>query len=155
MLVTHIAVFFQSFADDSPQLGRYLGIQVLRRRLRAVEDGVKNLYRSLATKWQGPGGHLVEDDAKAEQIATRIERLAERLLRRHICDSAYRGAGPGKFALDGGAGLLSCLRRLRLQLHFGQTKIQDLGVTALGHEDVCRLDVAEVAAFGVGGIERS
>ena len=35
-----------------------------------------------------------------------------------------------------------------------QTKIEDLGVSALSHENVCRLDVAMHDALAVRGVER-
>ena len=38
--------------------------------------------------------------------------------------------------------------------HLGQSEVKNLGVSAFGHEDVCRLDVAVDDAGGVSGIER-
>ena len=43
----------------------------------------------------------------------------------------------------------SCPRR-----HLCQPEIQNFGVSALGHEDVSRLDVAMDDALGVGCLER-
>jgi hypothetical protein len=37
--------------------------------------------------------------------------------------------------------------------HLGQSEIQNLGVSALGNEDVCGLDVAMHYAFRVRGIQ--
>ena len=49
--------------------------------------------------------------------------------------------------------------RLRLsaspcERHLGQSEIQNLGVSTLGDEDICRLDVAMDNALGVGCLER-
>ena len=38
--------------------------------------------------------------------------------------------------------------------HFRQPEIQNLGMTALGHEDICGLDVPVNDARSVGGIKR-
>jgi hypothetical protein len=38
--------------------------------------------------------------------------------------------------------------------HLGQSEIQNLGVSALGHEDVCRLNVAVNNALCMRCIER-
>src|SRR5579863_2647014 len=37
--------------------------------------------------------------------------------------------------------------------NFGEAEIENFGVAAFGHEDVCGLDIAVNDAFGVGGVE--
>jgi hypothetical protein len=44
-------------------------------------------------------------------------------------------------------------RRNSHESHFRQSEVQNLGMTALGHENVCRLDVPMHDASGVSSIE--
>src|SRR6266436_4111737 len=101
---------------------------------------------TVATEGQLAGGHLIEDNSKREQIAPRIEFLRARLLWRHISDGAQRGTGTGEMLLvDRGC---HGVRRGNLARRTGrgrdlrQPEIQNLGVSALGHEDVRWFDVA-------------
>ncbi len=40
------------------------------------------------------------------------------------------------------------------RVHLGQSEVQDLGLTALGYENICRFDIAMSDAFAVRGVER-
>src|SRR4029077_9972872 len=77
--------------------------------------------------------------------------LAERLFGRHVSDSAQRATGTREvgivYAGDGGAVWGN------VRMGFGQSEIEDLGVSALGHEEIRGLDIAMDDSFGVGGIE--
>src|SRR5438552_15811015 len=37
--------------------------------------------------------------------------------------------------------------------HFSETEIENFGVSAIGHEKICRLNIAMDDAFGMGGFE--
>ena len=91
----------------------------------------------------------------AAQADRRIQFLRPRLLRRHISDGAERGTGTGQMfrvhRLRVKRGNLA--RRTASQTDLRQPKVENLGVAALGDEDVRRLDVAVDDAFGMRGIE--
>ena len=96
--------------------------------------------------------------AEGKQIGAGIQFFGSHLFRRHISDGAERSTGAGQVLLAHRRLLGRCSRRFHHSAanwrHFRQPKIQNLGVSALGDEDVGRLDVAVDDAFGVGGVER-
>jgi hypothetical protein len=59
---------------------------------------------------QLPGGHLIEDGSKREQVAPRIQFLRTRLHRRHVGDGAERRTGTGEmlFVNRAGHGVCRC-----------------------------------------------
>jgi hypothetical protein len=90
-----------------------------------------------------------------KQVGPRVERLAQHLFRRHVNDCTQCGAGAGQML---GAHTCRCtplcympVRRRRRDL--GQSKIEDLGMSTLSYENVCRLDISMHNALGVRGVE--
>ena len=116
-----------------------------------MEDGVEGRGGGVSAKGERAGGHLVEHRAEGKNVGASVEVFAERLFGRHVGDGAESAARTGEVwivgAGDGGAvgsgGGVS----------FGQTEVENFGVTTLGHEKICGLDVAMDDAFGVGGVE--
>ena len=49
-----------------------------------MEDRVEDRGRGVAAERQRPGRHLVEHHPQREEVRPQVERLAERLLRRHV-----------------------------------------------------------------------
>ena len=100
-------------------------------------------------------GHFVEDDAEGKQIAARVHFFAADLFRGHVGDGTERGAGAGEiFGSDAQRGSGVGFRRGASQgRDFGEAEIEDLGIAALGDENVCGLDVAVDDALRMGGIE--
>ncbi len=156
-MITQPPIFLERFVDDGFELGGKLRVQTHRRQRRLVQDRVEQRRRRRPLERLRAGAHLVEDHAKGKQIGARVERLPERLLRRHVRNRAERRARAGQVALrrgrrrrgQGGFG-----RRLEVRQHLRQTEVEHLGVTAPGHEDVGRLDVAMDDARSVRGVER-
>ncbi len=114
--------------------------------------------RSLATEGQRPRGHFVEHGAKGEQIGTQVYFFSPRLLGRHVGNRAQCRSRTRQVRLASGHGfgfLGGCLAGGQGNVgDLGQAKVQNLGVTPLGHEDVCRLDIPVDDALSMGGVER-
>src|SRR5258708_4548502 len=96
MLVAQRRIFFERFVDDAFELSREPGIETEGSDWRVIEDAVENFGGAVAAECRAAGGHFIEDDAKAEKIAARIEIAAAGLFGRHIGDGAESGAGAGE-----------------------------------------------------------
>ena len=93
--------------------------------------------------------HLVQDGAEREEVGAGIELFAANLFGRHVRQRSHHRAGIGQW-LPGRSGG----DRLTIQGRPRQPEIKQLGVTAIGHEDVGRLDVAMDDPLGVRSFER-
>ena len=151
VLVTQVAIFFQSFIDNAFQFAGQVRIQPHRRHWRLVQDGFEQQRSRVPAERQRACRHLVQHRAKRKQIGARIERLAARLLRRHISHRADRRSRRGQLVhAEVGLGRIPGNRRFQL----GQTKIENLPVPAAGDKNIGRLNVAVNDALGVRRIER-
>ena len=130
-------------------------VELQRPFRHAVNQRVKKRGRSLSLERQHTRRHFIEHDPEGKQVGARVQRLAQRLLRRHIRKRSQRRSrtieffrrlrvAPERVAAEAG---FVTHRQLR------QAKIQDLGVAALGDENICRLDIAVNNAMGVSGVE--
>ena len=98
-----------------------------------------------------PGRHFVEHDAQRKKIGARVERLAKRLLGRHIGNRAHGRARHGEIQI-----ILRGLRResrRRLADHFGQPEVEHFRVAPLGHKNIRRLYVAMNDALCMRGLK--
>ena len=152
VLVAQVAILLESFVDDLFELRRNVGIEADAERRSAIQNRVEDDCRGFAAERQRAGRHLVEHGAEGKQVGAGVEFLAARLLGRHVGDRADGGAGAGEVLFDGAGGHFR--RRASGQVgvladgHLGQAEVENLGVAALGHKNVCRLDVAVDDAFG-------
>ena len=134
--------------------GRDRRVDRARRRGIAIEDAVEHDGRGVAGEALAAGGHLVQHDAKREQVRARIQFLAARLLRRHVGDGAHGGADHAREVLGtrlvDRSGQAVAVRGGR---ELGQAEIEHLHLSAPGEEDVGRLDVAVEDALGMRRVE--
>ena len=63
---------------------------------RAIEDGVEDHSRGIASKGLSASGHLVENRPETEQIRARVQWLSTRLLGRHVGHRAHRHTRDGE-----------------------------------------------------------
>ncbi len=129
MLVARLTVILQAFRQDGLQL---------RRHFHARPD---SSHQTLARS------HFIQHQPEREQVGPSVERLSQRLLRRHITSRSQHGAR----RCDRPA---IVVRGAFQRAELSQAEIEDLGVASLGNENVGRLDVPVDDAPGVGGIER-
>ena len=155
MLVSQVAVFFQTLANDLFELGRQIGVESNGRNWNAIKDRLENQSRALPSEGHRSGRHLVQHRPKRKQIRLCVQFLRPHLLRRHVRDGSYSRAGTRQMLrvnLRSGKCWLVASRAFGCT-DLRQTEIENLGMTALGHEDIGGLDVPVDDACAVGGIE--
>ena len=111
---------------------------------RSCQNGSRRSPPKFRRGTAAAGGHLIEHRAKREQIGAASSSLPAHLLGRHVGDGPERRAGAGEM-LVGCRGSPCCALRCgrgRAPVTLGQTEVENLGVTALGDENVGGLDVA-------------
>ena len=96
MLIPQLAIFLQRLANCRFQPGRYLGIQLRRRRRIVPQNGAANLARTGAIERHLAGRHLVEHRSERKQIRARVDIFCPHLFRRHVCDGAQHCARTGE-----------------------------------------------------------
>ena len=121
----------QALFDDPLQFHRHAGTQRCHRFGLFVEDRIQNRLVIVALERQLACDHLVQHHSQRPDIGARVDRVSQRLLRRHVRCRAHAGVDSGK------------LRRSR---HLGQAEIHQLGHRlarpVLAKHDVRGLDVA-------------
>ena len=126
--------------DDDPfELARQ-GRDGLTWRLRCGrQHGGQRRRRRIAAERPRARRHLVEQRAEAEDVGPRIDRFAFGLLGRHV---GRRPHDPPLARLQR-IGEDGRLRRIeRRDREFGQSEIEDLHATVVGHHQVRRLQIA-------------
>ena len=154
-LVAQLPVFLQRPVDDVLELGWNIGIHSRCRDGRTVENRIKDYSRAFAAERKHACRHFVQHHSERKKIGAGIERLGANLFRGHISHRAQHGSGPRQEQFLRGI----CVRfrsrncRRRAGNDLSQSKIQYLCVTALGDENVCRLDVTVNDALGMRGVQ--
>ena len=74
-----------------------IGAEILkvRRNRSVIEDAVKDHSRRGPMEWVSPCRHLIEHNSQRKEVAAGIQRLATRLLRRHISNGPNRNSRAG------------------------------------------------------------
>src|SRR5260370_33474871 len=126
--------------NNFPKLWRVAGGEVRPGK------GVWRIMQSLPA-----GGGLVQNHAEGIEVGARVEFLATRLLRRHVCRRSRGGAARSQvlravIAADSAG----CSPAPASRGWFGQAEIEHLGFTAAGDGDILRLDIA-VADYPLRG----
>ena len=102
----------------------------------------------VALEGSASGERLGQHSPEAEDVATRVDRMAMCLLRRHVAGGSYE-------ALAAGERRAGCLMgRVVVADQLGDAEVEDLGVAAVGDDDVGRLEIAMDDARRVSSAER-
>jgi hypothetical protein len=158
VLVAKIAVLLDGFVNELLEFDEKIVVEANSGDRRLVENGVEDGSGTFALERKKTSGHLVQDDAKREEVSAGVEIFAEDLFRRHVGNGAQGGAGTGELIgvnADGGESIdgTGCTGESFAIGDFGEAEVEDFGMAALGDENVCGFDVAMNDAFGVGSIE--
>ena len=159
VLVAQVAILFESLVDNVFKARRQIGIEAEHGSRRPIQNGLKDRRRTFSAEGHGARRHFVEDGSKGKQIGAAVEVFAPGLLRRHVGDGADGGAGAGQVLIVDrmGRGIVqtgSGSRSRQPRRNLGKAEVENLGVIAIGDENVRRLDVAMHDASGVRGVER-
>ena len=125
-------------------MSRQVGIEANRRGWRLIKDGIEDNGGGVARERLASGSHLVQDCSEGKQVGACIQLFAARLLRRHVCHRSHGAAGAGEVGVHGG-GHRTARRfelRHRSRGNFGQSKVEDLGLSTLGQKQVRRFQIA-------------
>ena len=121
------------------------------RRARGEDPFAHHRHRAPA-EGALPGQHLEEDDPQRVEVRPRVDRLAERLLRRHVVGRPEHRADPRELRRGPAA------RRLGGRVDLGDPEVEDLHevrvAVVLDEHHVLGLEVAVDDARGVRGAER-
>src|ERR1700680_465992 len=121
-----------------------------------MNERVEKRGCGLSLERQDSSRHLIEYDPEREEVRARVHRPAQRLLRRHVWDGSQSEAGASEIV----RGLRDVSEGVATDAGFVphaelcQAEVQNLGVPALGDENVRRLNIAVNDAVRVGGVER-
>ena len=154
--VPKLPVLLQRLVDDGLELRRHVRVDARRRRRLPIEELIENHCRRLATEGRMPGRHLVQDDAEREQVCSRVQLLSSRLLGRHVGHRSERHPAIRHVLLaeERCRGIRRLGGRPRQRRQLRETKVEHLGLSAPGDEDVGRFDVAMDDACRMGRVER-
>ena len=98
-------------------------------------------------KWQPAAGHLVQDDAKCPNVASRVGHPSLQHFGGHVGQRARNAGGIAGLGLRAG-------HRRRLQCAHGNAEIENLGAPVRRDHDVRALEVPVHDAVSMGVLER-
>ena len=140
--------FREAAVDELFPLRIDLRHQRAQGRVGRAQDGIEDVdRRSRPEREGGRVRHLVEQHAEGEDVAAGVDRLAAKLLRRHVGNGATGGVLRGG---TGGEGLFRLARRTLTAGQLGEAEIEDLHAGTGVEHDVAGLDVAVIDAGAMG-----
>ena len=157
MLVAQGAILLERRVDGIDQPRRRVGLQHGRRHRRPIQDRVEHHRRRRAGEGLLSCHHLVQHEAQREDVGTGVDLFAARLFRRHVGDSAQRGAGHGERTRDAaGTGrhagerhVVGRRRQVAARGQLRQAEVEQFRALLVVDDDVRRFDVAVHDALGV------
>ena len=153
MLVAQVPILLQRLVDDSFQFCRQFRVESYRSHWGLVQNRIKQNRCGITAKRNLARGHLIQHGSEGKQIGASVKLLTSRLLGRHISRRAYRCAGAGE-VLFPNTGLRHVARwSCTAHAHLGQPEIQNLGMIAVGNEDIGWLYVTMHNTLGVRCVE--
>src|SRR6266496_6738385 len=107
-----------------------------------MEDCVHRVDSVFVDEWAGAREHLAKDDAEREDVAAKVNSLAEQLLRRHVVDRSQKRSRLCFDAEERFVRAIGCERTLTTRNKFRQAEVQNLRVTVSANHEIFRFQVA-------------
>src|SRR5712672_1041970 len=141
VLIAKVAVLLQSLVNGLFQARGQIGIEADSLSRNLVQNGIEDGRRALAAKRKNASGHFIEHDSERKEVGPRVEIFRQSLLGRHVGDRAKSAAWTRQmlrvhFMCSQRTGIAAG----RCSVYFGQAEIENLGMAALGDEEVRRLN---------------
>jgi len=158
LLISKIAILLQSLVDDAFQFRREFGIQADRRGGNLVQNRIEDRRRGAAFEGKAAGAHFIKHDSEGKKCRCVHPVLRPAPARAHVGHGAQSSAGDVRCSRSTPVAPAvtsvgsSTLPRSTPTL--GQSEIENLGVVAIGDENIGRLNVAMDDVFGVSRFER-
>lgn len=156
-MATDLPVFFEGLGDALFEFCRDARIQLGDRSGRVMQNAVEEKCGGAAGEGRLAGSHFVENGTEGKEVGAAIELFAAGLFGRHIGSGAESGAGAGELGIvesDKGGFVCGRSKLGDAGSRFArEAEVENLGLAAIGDEDVGGLDVTVNNALRMGGFQ--